>query len=282
MRTIELPQGTIRYRDSGAGEEVVVLLHGLLVGGDLWSSVVQQLEGEFRVVVPDLPLGAHTVPLGPAADRSPAGVAQLIADFLEALDLREVTLVGNDSGGALCQLVAVRHPERVARIVLTPCDAFEVFPPALFKPLVWAARVPGGLSAYLQPMRLRPLRRLPIALGWLSKRAIEHDAVDAWVSAYYGNAGVRRDVTAFLRAAKPGVMLDVGARLATFRKPVLVAWASADRHFKWALAERLAAAFPNARLERIEDSYTFVAVDQPERTAHLIREFVREPSGARA
>ncbi|HEU4529757.1 MAG TPA: alpha/beta fold hydrolase [Steroidobacteraceae bacterium] len=282
MRTIELPQGTLCYRDSGTGGEVVVLLHGLLVGGELWGEVVRRLEGKFRVIVPDLPLGAHTVALKPTADRSPAGMAQLIADLLEALDLREVTLVGNDSGGALCQLVAVRHSDRVARIVLTPCDAFEVFPPALFKPLAWAARLPGGLTAYIQPLRLRPLRRLPIAFGWLTKRGIEPAVVDRWVKAYFGNAGVRRDVTAFVRAAKPRVMKDVGARLATFRKPVLVAWASEDRHFKWTLGERLAAAFPNARLERIEDSYTFVAVDQPERTARLIHEFVRETSGAPA
>jgi pimeloyl-ACP methyl ester carboxylesterase len=282
MRTIELPQGTIGYSDTGTSEEVIVLLHGLLVGGAVWSEVVARLEREFRVIVPELPLGAHTIPLAPQADRSPAGIARLIADFLEALDLRDVTLVGNDSGGGLCQLVAVHHPERVARIVLTPCDAFEVFPPALFKPLVWAARLPGGLTAYLQPLRLRPLQRLPIAFGWLTKRGIDAAVVDTWLTAYFGSAGVRRDVTAFVRAAKPRVMKEVGARLASFHKPVLVAWAPDDRHFKWDLAERLVEAFPNARPERIEDAYTFVAVDQPQRTAHVIREFVRETSEARA
>ena len=282
MSVVELPQGTLRYRDTGTGEEVIVLLHGLLVGGGLWDDVVGQLAGEFRVIVPELPLGAHTAALGPAADRSPAGVARLIADFLEALDVHEATLVGNDTGGALCQLVAVHHPGRVARMVLTPCDAFEVFPPPLFKPLVWAARVPGGLTAYLQPVRLRALRRLPIAFGWLTKRGIEPAVVDGWVSAYFGDAGVRRDVTAFVRAARPDVMKEVGARLANFEKPVLVAWAPDDRHFKWELAERLVGAFPNARLERIEDSYTFVAIDQPARTAQLIREFVRETSAAPA
>ena len=282
MHEIELPQGTIRYRDTDTGEETIVLLHGLLVGGALWSEAVRQLEGEFRVIVPDLPLGVHTVALNREADRSPAGIAQLIADFLEALDLREVTLVGNDSGGGLCQLVAVHHPDRVARIVLTPCDAFEVFPPALFKPLVWAARLPGGLTAYLQPLRLRPLQRLPIAFGWLTKRGMDQAVVDTWLKAYFGNAGVRRDVTAFVRAAKPHVMKEAGARLARFEKPVLVAWAPDDRHFKWDLAERLVGAFPNARLERIEDSYTFVAVDQPERTAQVIREFIRETAKAPA
>jgi pimeloyl-ACP methyl ester carboxylesterase len=281
MHEIELPQGTIRYRDTGDGE-VVVLLHGLLVGGDLWDDVARELGREFRVIVPELPLGAHRVALEPAADRSPAGIAKLIADLLEALDVREVTLVGNDTGGALCQLVAVHHAERVGRIVLTPCDGFEVFPPALFKPLVWAARVPGGLTAYLQPVRLRPLRRLPIAFGRLTKRGIEPAVIDRWVRSYFGDAGVRRDVTAFVRAARPSVTKEAGARLSGFEKPVLVAWAPDDRHFKWDLGERLALAFPHARMERIEDSYTFVPVDQPERTAHLIRAFVRETSAAAA
>ena len=282
MHEIELSHGIVRYRDTGAGQEAIVLLHGLLVGGDLWREVVPRLESEFRVIVPDLPLGVHTVALAPEADRSPAGIARLIADFLEALDLRDVTLVGNDSGGALCQLVAVHHPDRVARIVLTPCDAFEVFPPALFKPLVWAARVPGGLTAYLQPLRLRPLQRLPIAFGWLTKRGIDREVVDSWLKAYFGSGRVRRDVREFVRAANPHVMKEVGARLASFEKPVLVAWAPDDRHFSWELAARLVEAFPNARLERIEDAYTFVAVDQPERTAELIREFVRETSKAPA
>ena len=170
----------------------------------------------------------------------------------------------------------------IARLVLTPCDAFEVFPPALFRPLVWAARVPGGLTAYLQPLRLRPLQRLPIAFGWLTKRGLDPAVVDGWLKAYFGSVGVRRDVTAFARAAKPQVLKEVGVRLAGFEKPVLVAWAPDDRHFKWHLAERLVEAFPDARLERIEDSYTFVAVDQPERTAQLIREFVRATSSALA
>ena len=129
---------------------------------------------------------------------------------------------------------------------------------------------------------MQRLRRLPIAFGWLTKRGIDEALVDRWLKEYLGDAGVRRDVRTFARAAKPQVMREVGARLASFPKPVLVAWAPDDRHFTWDLAERLAAAFPNARLERIEDSYTFVAVDQPERTAQLIRDFVRETSAAPA
>lgn len=275
MNEIKLPQGTVRYRESGSGDQTVVLLHGLLVDGQLWRKVVPHLEGEYRVIVPDLPLGVHAVPLNEDADRSPTGMAQLIADFLEALDLHDVTLVGNDSGGGLCQLVAVAHPERVGRLVLTPCDAFEIFPPALFKPMVWSARVPGALTAFLQPMRLRPLRRLPIAFGWLAKRPIDHAVTDSWVKAFLADRGVRRDVVGFLKGSSPKLLIQAGAKLPGFDKPVLVAWAPDDRFFKWELGERLAAAFPDARMVRIEDSYAFVPEDQPERTAEVIRDFVR-------
>ena len=281
MNEIDLPQGTLRYRDSGSGD-TVVLLHPLLSGGEIWRDVVARLESDHRVVVPDLPLGVHTKPLDATAERSPAGVAKLVADLLAALDLRDVTLVGNDTGGLIAQLVAVHHPERLARLVLLPCDAFEVFPPALFKPLVWATRVPAGLTLYAQPLRLRFVRNLPFTFGWLSKRGIPDDMTDRWTKNFFADAAVRRDIVGFGRQAKTSVSKGVAARLGEFAKPVLVAWAAEDKFFKPELAERLAAAFPNARLEFIEDSYTFVEIDQPERVAQLIRDFVRETSAVPA
>ena len=117
MPEIELAQGRIRYRDEGGGPPIV-FVHGALVDGRLWEPVVERL-GDSRCIVPDLPLGAHSIAMRPDADVSPAGIARLIADLLEALDLRDVTLVGNDTGGGLCQLLVTRHPERVGRLVLT-------------------------------------------------------------------------------------------------------------------------------------------------------------------
>ena len=109
MHEIELTPGTIRYRDVGRGEPIV-FVHGLLVNGDLWRKVVPPLARSFRCIVPDLPLGSHVTAMRPDADLTPPGLARLIADLLAALDLRDVTLVGNDTGGALCQLVATRPP----------------------------------------------------------------------------------------------------------------------------------------------------------------------------
>src|SRR3990172_2544075 len=135
--------------------------------GSLWRHVVADLRRDYRCVVPTLPLGGHRRPMRPEADLSLRGLGQLLAEFLERLDLRDVTLVGNDWGGAQL-LVAERH-ERVGRVVLTSCEAFDNFPPGLPGRMLWlAAKLPGGLTALAQPMRLRALRRLPIAFGWMS------------------------------------------------------------------------------------------------------------------
>ena len=281
MPEITLPQGTVRYSESGSGD-TIVLVHGLLVDGRLWRKVVPLLEKDFRVVVPDLPLGSHKLPLEESADRTPAGAAKLLADFLEALDLRDVTLVGNDTGGVLAQLVATRHSERIARLFLTPTDAFDNFLPKLFKPLQVGARVPALLYALVQPLRLAPLRRTPIAFGWLSKTRPDPEVEKDWIRPFFSDPRVRKDVIALLASIDTKYTQQAAEDLRSFDKPTLIAWARDDKVFPPAHAEELARRIPDARLEWIEDSRTFVSIDQPERVAQLIRDFVREPAAAPA
>ncbi len=276
MKELTIPQGTIHYREQGSGAPIV-LVHGLLVNGDLWRDVTPSLAKDFRVIVPDLPLGSHELPMKPGTDLSPLGLAAIIDAFLAGLDLEDVTLVGNDTGGALCQLVAVHRPQRIGRLVLTPCDAFENFPPPMFRPLLAAARIPGAVYAIAQSLRPRPARRLPFAYGWLSKHGIPDELTDAWMAPALRSRAIREEVAGVLKGMSKDVLLAASARLGEFRKPVLLAWAPEDRFFKLRYAERLANAFPDARLERIEDSYTFVSIDQPARTAELIAAFAREP-----
>jgi pimeloyl-ACP methyl ester carboxylesterase len=279
MNELRLPQGTIRYRESGSGE-AIVLVHGLLTNGELWRDVAPRLAGEFRVIAPDWPLGSHRPAMNPGADLSPLGLAAIIAGFLTEMELDGVTLVGNDTGGAICQLVAVHHPERLGRLVLTPCDAYENFLPPAFRPLQALARIPGAVFAIAQSLRPRAARRLPLAYGWLSKRPAADDLSDSWLAPALADKRVRADVAAVLKGISSRYTLEAAKRFGEFEKPVLIAWAPRDRFFKLRDAERMAAAFPDARLELIEDSYTFVPIDQPERTAELIAAFVREPARA--
>jgi len=280
MPDLTLPQGTISYRDTGDGPPVV-FLHGLLVDGTVWRKVTPLLDGAARSIVPDLPLGSHRTPMNADADVTPHGVARLVGDFLAALDLEDVTLVGNDTGGAISQLVALDHGERVGRLVLTNCDCFDVFPPKEFVPMVKSAHVPGALKAALAPMRSATARRTVIAYGGLA-REIPDEVTAAWVEPARTDARVRGDLATFLRAIDKSITRDAAERLPTLTIPSIVAWGQDDRFFSRELGQRLAATLPNARLEPIANSRTFVSEDEPEALAALIRGFVRESAAQAA
>jgi pimeloyl-ACP methyl ester carboxylesterase len=276
QKEVRLPSGTVRYRERGSGEPIV-FVHGLLVNGDLWRKVVPLLAGEFRCITPDWPLGSHEVPLDDGVNLTTRKAAGIVRRFLDALDLNDVTLVGNDTGGGLCQIVVAERPERVGRLVLTSCDAFENFPPKALYPLMAVARVPGLPRLMLQSMRLAPLRRLPISFGWLTKRPIPDEIVmDSYLRPSLENARVLQDAINLIKDISPRHTKAAAEKLPQFKKPVLIAWAEEDRIFPVEDALRLRATFPNSRVELIEDSYTFVPEDQPQRLATLIAAFMRE------
>jgi pimeloyl-ACP methyl ester carboxylesterase len=262
----------MRAHVTGEGP-AVVFVHGALVNANLWRKVVPRLDGLTRVTL-DLPLGSHLDPM-PAADLSPTGLADLIGDAIEALGLEDVTLVGNDTGGGLSQILAVRRPERLGRLVLTSCDAFENFPPRFFRIVLAPARIPGAIPVAFGALRLRPLRRLPIAYGWLVNEPIDREAEDSYVLPVLTRTEIRRDLRRVLGGLDPKFTLDAAERLRSFDKPVLIAWSREDRFFPPAHAERLAQGIPGARLEWIEGARTFSPEDSPERVADLIAGFAR-------
>jgi pimeloyl-ACP methyl ester carboxylesterase len=271
MPEIQLSHGTLRYRDEGSGRPVV-LIHGVLVDGTVWERLVPQLAATVRVIVPDLPLGSHRSPMKADADLSPRGLAALIAELLERLELGDVTLVGNDTGGALCQLVAAYHSERIGRLALTNCDSFENFPPPSFAFAVRALKLPGVVATFALLGRLRPMRSATMSLMPLTREAIPDRLVESWV-APLRNRGVRRDLVRVLRGISNDATLEAAKRLPGFDRPALIVWGMRDRFFPFSDAERLAAAIPNARLEQIADARTFVQLDAPERLGELIADF---------
>src|SRR5216684_3135660 len=277
MQEIELSAGMIEYEDTEGLAPVVVLLHGLVMDGSLWRHVVGELRSDHRCVVPTLPLGSRRQPMRADADLSPHGIAKLQAEFLEALDLRDVTLVGNDTG--LFQLTAGLYPERIARLVLTPCEAFENFPPGLpGRTAEVGIKMPGGTFLLAQALRLHALRRLPFTFGWMAKRPIPNEIVDAWLRPAQTQRGVRRDLTKYVHALDKGDMLAAAECLRRFDRPALVIWAPEDRVMPPEHGRRLAELLPHGQLIEIADSYTLIPEDQPGELARAIRQFVRGTS----
>jgi len=275
MSEIELSAGTIEYEDTGGDGPTIVLLHGLMMDASLWHGPSADLSADHRCVAPTLPLGAHRHAMHADADLSLPGIARLVAEFLDRLDLHDVTLVGNDTGGALVQLLMSDGAARVGRVVLASCDAFDNFPPGLTgKTLALTGKLsPRMFGLFMQQMRLRAIRRLPIAFGWLTMRG---DAATArWMKPVTRQPEIRRDAVRVLRAvaAQPQLMLDAAECLPSFTRPALVVWASGDRVMPPEHGRRLADLLPQARLIEVEDSYTLIPLDQPARLAQVIREF---------
>jgi len=272
---LELSAGVIEYEDSGGPGPVLVLLSGLVMDGSVWDPVVEELRGDHRCVVPTLPLGSHRRPMRPDADLTLAGFARLVSELLDRLDLRDVTLVQNDHAAAL--VLAGERPPRVAGLVISSCEAFENYPPGLpGKNMRLMAMVPGGIFVAMQALRLRPLRRLPVALGWMSKRPLPDELVDRWLGPAQTQRGVRRDLRKYAASARRGQMLEVCERLRSFDRPALVVWTPEDRVQRPEHGRRLAELLPDARLVEIPDSYTLIMRDQPLAFAEAIRRFVRE------
>ncbi|MBJ8343389.1 alpha/beta fold hydrolase [Antrihabitans sp. YC2-6] len=276
-RIVTLPQGPVRIYDRGSGP-TIVFVHGLFANAAAWRKVVPLLADSFRCITADWPFGAHRLPMTEAADLTPIGIANVIADVIEELDLREVTLVGNDGGGMLCQLVVAYRRERLQRLVLTPCDAYENFPPHMFDYLCWAAKTPGLMPVVGRALRVDAIRtsfgRSRLGFGGLSRDRVPTAVIDHYLYGLAHSAGVVRDTVKFLRAVDNRRTLDAARHFPAIAQPVLVAWAPDDLFFPFDHAQRFANDFPNARLETVANSRTWVAEDQPERVASLIADFV--------
>jgi pimeloyl-ACP methyl ester carboxylesterase len=269
-REIQVPAGTIRYREAGTGP-AIVFVHGYLVDGRLWDGVAAALADRFRCIVPDLPFGAHRVAMSPDVALDPPGLAKIVDDLLAALGLEDVTLVGNDSGGAVSQVLVSRRPARVTRLVLTNCDTHENFPPGVFKLMPPIAKLPGGMRALAAPFRIPAVARF--AFSPFAKSGPPAELVAAWTAPAVADAAIMRDLTKVTVGLDKRYTLAAAAALRGTRFPLLLAWAPGDRFFPIANAERLAAEIGGAKLVEIPDSATFIPLDQPQLLASHIADF---------
>lgn len=275
---IDLPQGTIHYRDIGTGP-AILFIHGLFLSGTIWDKTIERLSSHRRCIVPEFPLGAHTIPLKKQADLSPIGVAKLIADFLDELDIEQVTIVGLDFGGVIAQAAAARFNNRISRLILTNCDALEVFPAAGFAYLKWLPRIPFATWILGKLMHhVGPLRRHKTSFAAFAKTPIPDSLLKEWVRPMAISSGVRRDVKKMLRGIDDALTLSLPGELKRQEISVLLAWGAEDELFPLDLARRLCLAIgENAFLVEIPDAKTFVPHDAPKALASTILAFTATP-----
>lgn len=270
-RQLETHLGTLEYRDIGNGP-AIVFLHLVLAEASHWDKMPPLLADRFRCILPTLPMGAHRIPANADADLTPAGLARAVAELIEQLDLKDVTLVGNDSGGALAQVVATNHPDRLGRVVLSNCDMYDDFPPKMFSYFKLLPYVPGAIPLAGRMLKVRAFWGLPFVFGLLTNE-IDAVKIDRWANALLAIKDVQRDLRKVLLGFGPAVTNRAARELRTTQLPFLVAWGADDRAFEPRLAERFCREIPTAELVMIEDCNTLVCWDQPERLAELIEGF---------
>jgi pimeloyl-ACP methyl ester carboxylesterase len=280
MPQAKLQRATIEYRELGPADSAhppVLFVHGILVDHKLWLKVAEELaHNGFRCILPDWPLGSHTVPVDQGVELTPASVAEMVNEFIGLLDLHDVTLVGNDTGGGLCQLLIDAHPDSVGRLVLTNCDAFDKFPPFPFNVVFATMRGPRSIRLLSKLMKVTALRHSPLGYGLLLRP--EDGALTAsWVAPMSTDRRIAQNLATLLRGVAATDLVDVATRLPRFTKPVTIVWGMADRSFTPALGRRLAALFPNASMVEVPGARTFVALDAPRAVVDAI-----ETVGARA
>jgi pimeloyl-ACP methyl ester carboxylesterase len=285
MRRLELSAGPIEVLDTHGEGTVVVLLGGLVMDETLWRDVVAGLRTDHRVVVPVLPLGGHKQPMRLEADLSMRGLARLVAELLEHLELDDVVLVGNDHGLAL--VVAAEHGERVGRLVVTSMEAFDNIPPGLpGRTVALAGRIPGGLTVAFKTLHLGLNARLPWTFGRMTKRPIPHETLEHWTRGVRSSREIRRDLRKYMQTTDFEVLRQIEPGLRAFDRPALVAWAAEDRVMPPEHGRRLAELLPDARHVEIPDSSTLIPLDNPGALVAAIRGFVAEtaegPAHARA
>ena len=272
MPHVTLPHTRIDYRELGPPDSAhspVLFVHGMLVDHRLWTSVAQRLADQgYRCILPDWPLGSHTTPVTDRSRQSPSGVAETIHDFIVALDLADVTLVGNDTGGGICQFLIDAHPERIGRLVLTNCDAFDKFPPFPFNMVFAILRGPVSIKALFTAMKLTALRHSPLGFGLLADA--DPALTASWLVPARDDARIAGDLAAMLRNVAHTDLTDVAPRLHRFTTPVTLVWGMADRCFTPELGRRLARLFPNGHLVEVPGARTFVPIDNPAAVADAI------------
>jgi pimeloyl-ACP methyl ester carboxylesterase len=267
---VETASGTISYVEVGHGP-VALFVHGVLLNSYLWRHQLAQLGDIRRCIAVDL-LAHGDTEISSGQDVSVTANAHMLAQFLDALNIDQVDLVGNDSGGGICQIFAALYPQRIRSLTLTNCDTHDNWPPEPFKPFV-AMVAAGGLPDTLNAMLAdKSVYRSPQALGPAYERpeAVTDDTIETYLRPFLRSPKRTHDIERFVNAFDNRHTVQIETKLKRLQVPTLIAWATDDIYFDVEWSRWLEKTIPGSR-KRME--FESARIFFPEERPH---EFNRE------
>ncbi len=276
---VDTRSGPASYVDTGGPGRAVLFVHGVGTSSHLWRNVIDQLDGQRRCLAVDLPLHGRT-PAAADQDFSLPGLARFVADFCDALELTGIDLVANDTGGAIAQVFAARHPERLHTLTLTNCETHNNLPPKALLPTVLLARM--GLYARIAPRMMRDIpraRRRVFRLVYQDVANLPDEVARAWLEPTLGTAAAARQSQRLLTSLHARDLLAIEPALARLQVPTLIVWGTSDIFFRRKWAYWLRDTIPGAtEVVEIEGARLFFPDERAtEFTAALRRHWDKNP-----
>lgn len=268
-RSLDTPAGRMAFVEQGRGP-VALFVHGVFLNAGLWSGVTDAVADVRRCIAPDLLCHGYTRERSDA-DVSFAGQARALAELLDALDVGRVDLVANDSGGAIAQIFAARHPERVRTFALTNCDVHDGWPPPAFLPTVQAV-LGGGLRALLESMRDPAVARAALGVGFEHPERLSDETLAGFLEPLLASDERVANLERFFRAMDCAQTVEIEPLLRRLEAPTLVVWGTADVFFDVAWGRWLCATIPGARpLVEWPEAKLFFPMERPAALAAELR-----------
>ena len=270
-RTIETPSGRIAYVDRGDGP-TALFVHGVFLNADLWDGVVDGVSDVRRCIAPDILCHGQTRERADA-DVSFAGQAEMLLQLVDALDLRQVDLVANDSGGAIAQIFVARYPERVRTLLLTNCDVEPDSPPPKVKPVIEMARAGTLGDATAQWLTDKAMARSTLgAAVYRDPNGFADETIEYYVTPLVSSPLRRAQYHAFHIALEPNPLAGIEAALKRSAVPVRIVWGASDDIFAQEDAEYLNRTFPQSRgIRRVPGAKLFFQEEFPDVIAEEAR-----------
>jgi len=272
--SVQTASGRISYVEQGSGP-VALFVHGVLLNGYLWRHQLGELSDIRRVIAVDL-LAHGDTEITADQDVSVTANAKMLSEFLEALGIDKVDIVGNDSGGGISQIFSALYPEKVRSLTLTNCDTHDNWPPEAFKPFV-AMVAAGGLRGTLEAMLSnKDVYRSPGALGpaYEHPEKVTDETIETYMRPFVASEQRTRDLERFVLAFDNKHTVSIEPKLKTLKAPTLIVWGTDDVYFDVKWSHWLSETIPGTvRRVEFEGARIFFPEERPQDFCNELRAF---------